>query len=237
MDLQELRRRFVPTLIVKLGVATQRFESKIASRSLPKFANACTDVVISLPRTIINPENIHMGDHVRFGCSSMLVAMKEYPVPWMDHPDKTIDKQYFSGKIVIGHRVTATSALQITAFSRVIIADDVMFASNVNITDGFHGYDTALIPYKYQPITRVAPIKINSGCWIGQNTVILPGVTIGEGTIIGANSVVAKDIPPRSIALGSPAQVIKLWNSRTRKWIKPNPDYRAVQAPSAHSNR
>jgi acetyltransferase-like isoleucine patch superfamily enzyme len=94
-----------------------------------------------------------------------------------------------------------------------------MFASNVHITDGLHGYENANEPYKYQKLFRIAPIRIKRGCWIGQNVVILPGVTIGELTIIGANSVVTKNIPDRCIAVGAPAKVIKTWDENTQRWV------------------
>jgi acetyltransferase-like isoleucine patch superfamily enzyme len=66
---------------------------------------------------------------------------------------------------------------------------------------------------------RIAPIVIKRGCWIGQNVVVMPGVTIGELSIIGANSVVTRDVPARSIAVGSPATVIKTWDATGRRWV------------------
>ena len=66
---------------------------------------------------------------------------------------------------------------------------------------------------------KIAPICIKRGCWIGQNTVISSGVTIGELSIIGANTVVNRDISARSIAVGSPAKVIKQWNEKEQRWV------------------
>ncbi|WP_406672103.1 acyltransferase, partial [Natronospira sp.] len=109
--------------------------------------------------------------------------------------------------------------LQVFAQQSVTIEDDVMFASNVFLNDGSHGYQTATVPYKYQPIFRIAPIVVGRGSWIGQNVVIMPGVTIGEHAIIGANSVVTASVPPRCIAAGSPARVLKLWDERQERWV------------------
>ncbi|MCB0168537.1 MAG: acyltransferase [Anaerolineae bacterium] len=136
----------------------------------------------------------------------------------MTHPTLPQVRQTFSPQIIIGQRVTATAGLQVAAHHNVTIEDDVLFASNVNITDGLHGYQDPDTPYKYQPIFRTEPILIKRGCWIGQNVVILPGVTIGEQAIIGANSVVTKSIPDRTIAVGSPAKVIKQWNEELQQW-------------------
>ena len=65
-----------------------------------------------------------------------------------------------------------------------------------------------------------SPIKIEKNVWIGELCCILQGVTIGEGSIIGAMSVVTKDIPPYTIAVGSPAKLIKRYNFENKKWDK-----------------
>ncbi|WP_138470116.1 DapH/DapD/GlmU-related protein [Poseidonocella sp. HB161398] len=61
------------------------------------------------------------------------------------------------------------------------------------------------------------PIRIGSNCFIGFNAVILPGVTIGDGCIVSANSVVVKDVPPNCVAMGNPARVVEQ-NIRTSYW-------------------
>ena len=106
----------------------------------------------------------------------------------------------------------------------IIIEDNVLFAANVFISDGFHGYDRIDVPYKDQAMINLERVVIGEGCWIGQNVVIMPGVTIGKFTIIGANSVVSKQIPEYSIAVGNPARVIKKWNFETMTWEQDKPD-------------
>ncbi|MFW2124843.1 acetyltransferase, partial [Acinetobacter ursingii] len=66
----------------------------------------------------------------------------------------------------------------------------------------------------------VKSVKIQNNVWLGEFVSVLPGVTIGEGTIVGANSVVTKSLPPYVIAVGSPAKPIKFYNFDTRKWEK-----------------
>ena len=134
--------------------------------------------------------------------------------------------QTFNPKIVIGNRVTSTGMLTIAAMQEVTIEDDVMFASNVLIADGMHGFENVDAPYKYQKMWKISPIVIKRGCWIGQNVVIMPGVTVGELSIIGANSVVTKSIPDRCIAIGAPARVIKTWDGTNRRWESVPPDAR-----------
>lgn len=137
----------------------------------------------------------------------------------MKHSENLHVEQTFEPQIVFGNRVSATSGLHIAAHSKITIEDDVMLASNVFLADALHGYNRIDIPFKYQGMVRVAPITIKKGCWIGQNVVVMPGITIGEMSIIGANSVVTKDIPSRSVAVGSPARVIKRWSEASESWV------------------
>jgi acetyltransferase-like isoleucine patch superfamily enzyme len=212
-------RRLVDKLVTRLGVLVYEVNHRIAQETLPEFGNTPKNVRIDLPRRIVNPERIFFGNDVRLGPGSLLNAITHYPTKTMQNPEKECPVQSFDPKIIIGNRVTATADLQIAAMKEVVIEDDVMFASNINITDGLHGYENINEPYKYQRMGRIAPIRIKRGSWIGQNVVILPGVTIGEFTIIGANSVVTKSIPDRCIAVGAPARVIRKWDEIAQRWV------------------
>jgi len=92
--------------------------------------------------------------------------------------------------------------------SKITIEDGVLFAPNVSIYATTHTYTNTSTPIKEQPLKNKST-TIKSGAWLGVNVVILPGVTIGKNSVIGANSVVTKDIPDFCIALGAPAKVIK----------------------------
>ena len=72
-----------------------------------------------------------------------------------------------------------------------------------------HNFDRVDIPMCQQGFQPVEPVHIGNDVWIGRRVIILPGVTIGDGCVIGAGAVVAKDIPPFSIAVGNPCRVIK----------------------------
>lgn len=207
------------TFVTQIGVLIQRFEKDIAKATLPTFATKAKGLEIQLPRKISKPEHIYLGDDVKLGPGSVLRANTEFPGGWMHHPEGKHVNQTFKPRIIIGNRVTATGALQVVAFNTITIEDDVMFATNIFICDGLHGYETAHVPYKYQGMTQIAPITIKRGTWIGQNVVIMPGVTIGELAIIGANSVVTDDIPDRCIAVGAPARVIKTWDDTKQAWV------------------
>lgn len=89
-----------------------------------------------------------------------------------------------------------------------------MIASNVFITDHDHG-DTSPESLEITPSKRPlrhSPVKIEDNVWIGQNAIILKGVTIGESSIIAAGSVVTRDIPPFCVAAGIPAAILKQVN-------------------------
>lgn len=212
-------------IILKIAVAIHKANWSVGKMTLPRFGNNPKNLIIEMPRRIFNPERVFIGDNVSIGPESLIYPLMHYPTTGMIPLARQQQIQHFDSKIVIGNNVTSTAGLQIAAQSEIEIEDDVMFASNIHINDAFHGFETANIPYKYQQIFRIAPIRIKKGCWIGQNVVILPGVTIGENTIIGANSVVNKSIPSRSIAVGQPARVIKKWDDDSNNWISITDDH------------
>lgn len=191
-----------------------------AQNDLPRFANVPKDLCIELPRRITGAEYMHVGKNVHIGPGSLLVAQDSYPSPEMQNPDHPIEtRQRMQPTVVIGDRVTATGGLTLSCMDRIVIEDDVLFAGNIIVMDNQHGFQNADQPYKYQPIRRIAPVVVGRGSWIAQNVVIMPGVSIGELSIIGANSVVTQSIPARCIAFGNPARVVKRWDEQSRTWI------------------
>ena len=211
--------KYVKSLLVRFGALLYRMRTPIARASLPRFGNDPKNLNIDLPRNISGAERIFIGDDVDLGPGSFLIAVRRYPSQKMASPAFPMEPQTFEPALRIGNRVTATANLQLFAQTSITIEDDVMLASNVFMNDGSHGYRTATVPYKYQPIFKIAPIRVGRGSWIGQNVVIMPGVTIGEHAVIGANSVVTRSIPPHCIATGSPARVRKQWDHEKGCWV------------------
>ncbi|HEB86952.1 MAG TPA: acyltransferase [Gammaproteobacteria bacterium] len=214
MNWHNLKHRF----LIRLAAALQQVADAAACHNPPTFANTPRNLIIQFPRRIHGSENISVGDDVYLGPNALLNAIRQYPGSIMGNDLYPTSPVHYQPRIEIGSHVSSTGGLQVSAVEHICIEDDVMFAANVNITDALHGFETADIPYKYQPLFRSAPIRIGKGSWIGQNVVILPGVTIGEQCIIGANSTVTKSIPARSIAFGNPARVHKQWNATSRQW-------------------
>jgi acetyltransferase-like isoleucine patch superfamily enzyme len=81
-------------------------------------------------------------------------------------------------------------------------------ASNVLITDSDHVVEIGGLPVTKYGKLKTAPVRIGDNCWIGQNVVIVKGVTIGDNCVIGANSVVTSSVEAGSIVVGSPARVV-----------------------------
>ncbi|MEP6749803.1 MAG: acyltransferase [Bacteroidota bacterium] len=102
------------------------------------------------------------------------------------------------------------------------IGKHIMTAQNVVMSGMNHGFNDVTIGFRYQPCTT-AVITIGDGSWIGANSVITAGVTIGKFCVIAAGSVVTKDVPDYSMAAGSPAKVIKQFNHQTKEWDRVNP--------------
>jgi len=148
---------------------------------------------ILLPFRTGGADRISVGRNVLIGSSSWLM------VPTRENPGPCI---------VIGDRVRMNQT-SISAVLSVVIEDSVGIARGCYISDHSHGFDDPDTPIRDQPVNRIAPVHIGRGAWLGQNVVVLPGVTIGAGAVIGANSVVRSDIPARTVAIGSPARVIR----------------------------
>ena len=112
--------------------------------------------------------------------------------------------------LIIGDRVELGHNVMISVNKQVVIEDEVNIASNVRIQDSDgHPRDPEMRARKFPPAPEeVKPVRICRRAWIGQGCYIMKGVTIGEGAIVGANSVVITDVPPFSVVLGNPARVV-----------------------------
>ena len=128
--------------------------------------------------------------------------------------------------LFIGDDCQIGDSVHIVAYEKVEIGDGCLFASKIFVSDTNHGtYDNtddssrpSVQPAKRTLVTK--PVKIGNNVWVGDNVVILSGVEIGDGCIIGANSVVTHDIRKNSIVAGAPAKYLKRWDSKVDKWVK-----------------
>jgi maltose O-acetyltransferase len=91
----------------------------------------------------------------------------------------------------------------------VTIGDDVVMGPDVIIMTSAHAFEDPDIPINLQGAREPMPVRIGRDVWIGTRVIILPGVEIGEGSVIGAGSLVSRSIPPFSVAVGVPARVVR----------------------------
>lgn len=126
--------------------------------------------------------------------------------------------------ILFGTNVTLNDNVHIAGYYSVKIGNNVLIASKVFISDHNHGKYSGLDEFSSpdvipndRPLSGGA-VDIQDNVWLGEFVVVLPGVTIGKGSIIGAMSVVNRSIPPNSIAVGSPAKVIKQYDFVEKLW-------------------
>jgi Acetyltransferase (isoleucine patch superfamily) len=173
---------------------------------MPRFAKCGPNAHFSRPRYVAHPHRISVGRDTYIGKGSSLCV-----VPGADGG---------LGEIRLGDRVWITAGLTVYAEKRVVIEDNVLIAGGVFISDASRGHATAEIPYRDQPNQDAAEIVIGEGSWLGQNCVILPGVTIGRRCIVGSNSVVTTSLPSGSVAVGAPARVVKQWDWEAKVWRK-----------------
>ena len=125
--------------------------------------------------------------------------------------------------LFIGDNCEMGDMTHIVAYERVEIGNNVLIASKCFISDTNHGsykgdnQDSPETPPNKRELVT-GPVRIGDNVWIGENVVILAGAEIGDGCIIGANSVIKGTIPELTIVAGSPAKAIKKYDSTTKEW-------------------
>ena len=124
-----------------------------------------------------------------------------------------------SPELVIGDRSSVGDFNHISAAKSVVLGKNVLTANRVYISDHDHGFEDINKPIMDQPVKIKSSVYIGDGSWIGENVSIM-GAKIGKNCVVGANSVVTKDIPDFSVAVGVPAKVIKRYNEHLKKWEK-----------------
>lgn len=113
------------------------------------------------------------------------------------------------GRVEIGEGCFLNVGAMIAAQDEVTIGSHTMMANGCFVSDASHRFDDPLLPVPWQGFTSKGPTRIGSNCWLGVNVAVTTGVTIGDRCVIGANSVVTRDLPPRTIAAGVPARPIR----------------------------
>ena len=138
-----------------------------------------------------------------------------------DHVDIFINRiNQTIPQLIFGERVHIGRYSSIGCSNKIILEDDVLLAPFVHITDRNHTFEDIKVPIRSQKAISPGPVVIGKGTWLGYAVQIMPGIKIGRQCVIGAGSIVTQDIPDYSVAVGSPARVIKRYNLEKEEWEK-----------------
>lgn len=149
------------------------------------------------PLHLVNSKYVQLGERVRISEYSTISVWK---------------RSSSAPSIIIGDNVKIGAFAHVTACNRIVIEDNVLIGKFVTISDNSHGrndYSDIVKPPTKRPLYSKGGVIIKNHVWIGDKVTILSGVCVGEYSIIGANTVVTKDVPPYSIVCGNPGRVVK----------------------------
>jgi acetyltransferase-like isoleucine patch superfamily enzyme len=177
---------------------TNTFKTGYISRNFKSFGK---NVTIKKGVRFLGESYIDIGNNVNLGRFGTLTA-------WSKYLDQT-----FIPEIIIRDNVSIGDNFHITANNSIIIESGVLMGQKITITDNLHGTTDDKLVLNYPPSKRHLVSKgkvfIDKNVWLGDKVTITSGVIIGVGSIIAANSVVTKNVPPYSIVGGIPAKVIR----------------------------
>ena len=158
-------------------------------------------MVLGVKYLHVNGEGISVGDFATF----------------ISAPDSHIhlttwNADKYAGKIEIGDFCLFSPGVRISAATKIKIGNSCMFANSAYVSDSdWHGiYDRAL------PVGQSKKVVLEDNVWIGDGAIVSKGVTIGKNSIVGARTVVIKDVPPNVIVAGNPAKIVKELDSQEK---------------------
>ena len=121
-----------------------------------------------------------------------------------------IESPYFANwgghHVHLGSNVYANAGLKLVDDTHIYIGDCTMLGPNVTLATAGHPIDPEL---RARGLQYNLPVRIGRNCWLGAGVIVMPGITIGDNTVIGAGSVVTKDIPSGVVAVGNPCKVLR----------------------------
>lgn len=162
--------------------------------------------VIKFPYKTWGKKKIEIGKGTFIAENSFLSAVESW------------EGENFKPLLKIGDNVTIGSGFFATCVKKIEIKDNVLISDRVFISDHIHDYENIKKPISKQKLKFKGEVIIKEGSFIGINSVIMPGVTIGKNSVVGASSVVTKDVPDYSVVVGNPAKLIR--KAQNGKWLK-----------------
>ena len=162
------------------------------------------------PATVTCPHRIAVGEDVVILSRAWLSVVEEHA------------GRRYTPSLVIGDRARLGQDLVVACIGSVEIGPDVLTADRVFIGDTSHDYRDPRRPIVEQQMVDPRPVRIGRGAFLGINTVVLPGVTIGENAYVGAGAVVTRDVEARSVVVGNPARVVRRFDEASGTWLEPS---------------
>lgn len=164
-----------------------------------------------------------IGDHSRLGYNCVLAGGGESGISIGDYTIignntilacwKYFGNQQFASRIIIGNHCNIGEYNHITACNKIVIGDGLLTGRYVIISDNCHGglseEESSIEPAK-RDLKSKGEVIIGNNVWIGDKVSILAGVHIGNNVVVGANSVVSKDLPDNCVAVGAPTRIVKM---------------------------
>ena len=130
-----------------------------------------------------------------------------------------IESPYFANwgghHVHLGSNIYANAGLKLVDDTHIYIGDCTMLGPNVVIATAGHPIDPTL---RSRGLQYNLPVRIGRNCWLGAGVIVMPGVTIGDNSVIGAGSVVTKDIPANVVAVGNPCKVLREIGEHDREY-------------------
>lgn len=197
-----------------LGIGSARLLMRLVSRSVGKVNAKLHGIDGHLPigSQVSGLSGISIGQDFQVHGPVWIEAIHDY------------GEDTFRPQILIGTGFRASDRLHISAIGNIRIGDNCLLGSSVFIGDHAHGSysaapasDPRSVPAT-RPLGNQGDVLIGSNCWIGDNVTIVGPVTIGDGVVVAANSVVTSDIGPMRMVAGTPARVIKAYQPSSKNW-------------------
>jgi acetyltransferase-like isoleucine patch superfamily enzyme len=161
---------------------------------------------------IADPSKVYIGNNVRLRTNTCLALHS--------HGNK---EQML--RIKIDDRTYGGIGTIIESYNQVIIEQDCLIGPRVFISDSQHEYSNPYLPIANQGFQSIDnQLVIKRGAWIGANATLIGNITIGYGSVIGANSVVTINVPPHTVVFGNPASILKIYHYKRKEWVKLHSD-------------
>lgn len=150
---------------------------------------------------------VSLGSRSRISRNTRLLALKGYGT------------QLFSPHISIGDNVSIGFGCTLSCVNQLEIGHDVTIGDNVYIADSHHDYSNPALGVLDQPLLP-GRITIGRGAWVGYGAFIAGDVSVGERSVVGANSVVTRSVPAYTVVAGVPARAVKRFDPETGQWVR-----------------